>query len=110
MLDVTQTTKAITAWRDRIQAVDAPLSALYAITGGDHGSPLGETIESALESYTVAVSHMIGDRDEWLTYYRFECDLGKRPRKAGAPENGVPMRALKTPHDVAELIVALRHN
>ena len=108
MLDVTTTTKAITAWRDQIQAVDASLSALYAITGGDYGSPLGESIASALRSYTVAVSYMIGDQDEWLAYYRFDCEFGKRPREVGAPERGIPMRALKTPRDVAKLIIELR--
>lgn len=67
------------AWADRQKALMAAYEAHRAQTGAMPDCPMWAPVFDAWMAYTVAVSELIGDKEEWLHWYENECDMGRRP-------------------------------
>lgn len=100
-----QTIEAILHWQELVQALECRLDALYELVGGDYGSPLGDGAQSVIDAYTALQARELGDDQDWLQYWRFECEWGKRPRKA---EIDGKERTITSVQDLAGVIMALR--
>lgn len=69
----------IEAWADRHRKLDAQHQALVALTDASPECPLMAPIWDIWAAYTVAVSELIGDKNEWLQWYQYECQMGRHP-------------------------------
>jgi hypothetical protein len=90
------------AWMEKHRAVEAQLDKLYAVTYSDPGSPLHDAIYLVMDAHTKAVSRIVGDESEWLTWFEHECEFGERPKEAGW-ETG-RMTKVRTIKQLARLI------
>lgn len=90
-------------WAQHIKAIDAQYNALSAITGTGVGSPLWDAIFAMQNAYTASVSERVGDTNEWLNFYEFDCEMGKHPRVVS---NLMGNRSInvKTMRDLARVI------
>jgi hypothetical protein len=93
----------LTAWANRQRDLTAQMEALFAITGGSDG-PLYRAVWRAWNDYTSTLSRLIGDADDWLTWYEAENRMGANGLEA-APDGG-KMRKIRTLHQLARLIEA----
>lgn len=100
-----QTIEAISHWQELVQALECRLDALYELVGGYYGSPLGDGAGKVIDAYTSLQSRELGDDQEWLNYWQFECEWGKRPRKV---EIDGKERTIASVQDLAEVIMSLR--
>lgn len=69
-------------WQRRQQELTAAYEALASLTDAMPDCKLFKPIFDVWTAYTVAVSEIIGDRDEWLKWYEFECRMGAHPMEA----------------------------
>lgn len=74
-----QITKRLKCWKRRHSELMAVYDAMSQLTGADRYSTLFALIFDLWTAYTVAMSELIGDTDEWLQWYEIECDMGRAP-------------------------------
>lgn len=79
-----ETLVLLQTWQRTITAADRQLDALAAVTGGRADSPLSDAVHSIECAYTTALGAQIGDRDEWLQWFRWENQMGRRCHTAKA--------------------------
>lgn len=92
-------------WVERVNELDRQLDAFYALTGATPDSPLVESIYTVEDAYTKSLADAVGDTEGWLLWWRWECDMGRKPLKAGAgPKDR--MREVRTIRQLARLVVA----
>ena len=104
MLTRDQVTTAIREWMAAVQAADAQLDALAAMSGDlNYDAPLSAAIEGLISGYTKALSRVIGDEGEWLGYFRGECNFGANPL-AVIPADGCEEIKIDGPEAIAEVI------
>jgi hypothetical protein len=80
-MPIDQIVLRLEAWADRQRKLTAQYEALKALTGADCECELLKPVWSVWSAYTVAVSELVGDNNEWLQWYELECDMGRRPRE-----------------------------
>lgn len=71
--------KRLEAWKKLHDALDQQAKALEHLTGAMPDCQLMRPVWGVWSAYTVAVSELIGDDNEWLDWYQFECDMGRKP-------------------------------
>ena len=71
--------RSLEKWRGRREELDAQLDALRAVLNPTPGNPLCDAIEEIFMAYTVVLSELIGDTDEWLIWYWQERQMGRNP-------------------------------
>jgi hypothetical protein len=69
------------AWAKRREALHAQYKELEALTGAHCECELLKPVWSIWGAYTVAVSELVGDQNEWLQWYELECDMGRKPKE-----------------------------
>ena len=69
-------------WHDRTVQLQRQWDAFEAATGARTDHPFGESIWLMHEAYTSAIAAQVGDVDEWLSWWHYECNLGKTPLEA----------------------------
>lgn len=67
------------AWADLHAKLSAPLDAFTALTDGATDSPLLNPVYALWDAYTKEISSVVGDTAEWLDWYEFQCEMGKKP-------------------------------
>ena len=70
-------------WEASYLELDLQMDRLSAVVGSTVHSPLGEAVWGALGNYTRALAELVGDGYEWLNWYCFDNDMGKKACKAG---------------------------
>lgn len=70
------------AWAERQRLLDAQIDRLRALTGAPPDCDLLTPIYDVWGAYTVAVSELVGDDNEWLSWFELECEMGRRPMTA----------------------------
>jgi hypothetical protein len=98
---VTDNLAKIEEWARIICAYQAQYEALENVIGVDPDGPLAKAIGDVADAYTAAVSEQIGDEEEWLSWYWFDNDMGKKGLSAGKPGKHMP---IKTVADLAKAI------
>lgn len=67
-------------WLDNSISVYDEIEKLDSILMSSPDSPLKQAIWEMHAGYTKAVSKIIGDKDEWLNWFAWECDFGRDPK------------------------------
>lgn len=80
-MPIDEIVKRLEAWADRGRKLHAKFDALHALTGADYDSALLAPVWSVWSAYSVAVSELVGDKNEWLQWYEMECDMGRNPKE-----------------------------
>jgi len=81
----------LTEWLARYQELQLRDEALCELLGGDSESPLQRAYWLAFDSYTAAVAKLVGDESDWLTWFLYENDGGKKGLAAGKTNRMKPM-------------------
>jgi hypothetical protein len=69
------------AWATRQRLLTAQYEALQALTSADCECALLKPVWDVWSAYTVAVSELVGDKNDWLQWYELECDMGRAPKE-----------------------------
>jgi hypothetical protein len=83
--NITLLAKRLELWAQHYRACRDQQQAANDLLGAACDCRLLEPFWRALEGYTEAMSEMVGDRDEWLSWYAIECRLGDEPKEAKMP-------------------------
>jgi len=70
-------------WEASYLELDLQMDRLSAVVGSMVHSPFGEAVWGAWDNYTRALAELVGDGYEWLNWYCFDNDMGKKACKAG---------------------------
>lgn len=103
-MDINKIEERLRHWKRRHGEMMAAYNALYRLTGCAPESQLSNSLFDIWNSYTVAISEIVGDRDEWLQWYQNECDMGKKPMSMTFA-NGRKLK-VKTLRHIARVIAA----
>lgn len=79
-MGIDQIEERLRHWKRRHGEMMAAYDALYRLTGCSPESQLSTALFDVWTAYTVAISEIVGDHDEWLQWFQSECDMGKRPK------------------------------
>lgn len=66
-------------WKKRHDDMEEQLEKLRLLTGAMPDCDLLAPIYRVWDSYTAALGLIVGDKDQWMDWYRFECDMGAKP-------------------------------
>lgn len=69
-------------WHERTVELQRQWDAFEAATGARTDHPFGDSIWLMHEAYTKAIAAQIGDDGEWLSWWHYECNLGRTPKEA----------------------------
>ena len=97
--------KTLKAWQQVQTAADAGIEPYYALFGCID-APIVESFYRLAAAHTEVVARLVGDVDGWLSWYRYENDMGAR-EFAASPPNG-KLRKVRTLAHLAALIVESR--
>jgi hypothetical protein len=90
---------------DHYAEITAAYEAGKVFSGGNPESPWARAMFSVFEAYTDSVSQIVGDDDEWLSWFIWDNDCGKRGLKAKAA-SWKRERPIKTAQDLVEIVEA----
>ena len=84
----------IRAWAKHITALEAAHADLHRLTLASPESPLMDAGLRIAEAYTHSTSELIGDGNEWLTWFWLENNMGSKGLAAGFDPDIVPVRTI----------------
>ncbi len=84
-----QATELIQEWIDQGLALEAQFKALEAIVGDMAESPLWDAVWKGYDAHRRAIAALMGDGDEWLSWFQCDCDYGRTPREMVFPNGEV---------------------
>jgi len=96
-------TRRLEKWAAVLAEFDRQIDAFGALTTAQPDSPLLQSIHRLEEAYTHAVAEQVGDADGWLLWFRWECEMGRKPQKACFRPGGL-MRDIRTIKQLARLV------
>lgn len=104
MTNITKERRAhiIKEWAKRIAAIEAAHADLYRLTLAAPESPLIDAGTRIADAYTHATSELVGDTNEWLTWFRLENDMGAKALAAGFEPKIVPVRTVEQLIEIIE--------
>ena len=65
-------------WKKSGERLNAILDDFNRLVSGSPESPLHDAIWTVYDRYTKALSRIVGDKEEWLGWFRHECDFGRK--------------------------------
>lgn len=68
-------------WREACLEIGRCMESLKGSVGADPESPLFTAIHALQEGYGKALGILLGDGWDWLEYYAFECDYGRKAQE-----------------------------
>ncbi len=93
-----QLLKLLTDWKSAFLQIEQTVTKLEAIFGVKPEAEIYCTFYAPFQSYTEAISIVVGDEDEWLHWFCWDNDMGKKKLKA----NSKPIASL---NDLLSLIL-----
>lgn len=66
-------------WEAAVQPCNETAELLIDLFNGQYDSRMFKPYQNLIEEYTKLVSKVIGDECEWLDYYQYDCNWGKKP-------------------------------
>jgi len=105
--EVEEVVRLLTEWVETFDALNRSYDALRSVVGGDPNSPLPMAAFKAMDRYTEHLSHRIGDEDDWLQWFLWDNDSGRRRMQAKAARWGRAKR-ISDVRRLAELVVDSR--
>ncbi len=76
--DRENTLTLLTDWQKHHDAVEKMMAGIKQHMGLDQDGTMFVTVWAVFGAYTDALAVEVGDYFEWLDWYRFETDMGKR--------------------------------
>lgn len=101
-MNIDEIVRRLEWWKKRHTELEAQYQGFKALTDVSPDCPLFNMVFKLWDAYTVAVSEIIGDKDEWLNWYEMECDMGKNTKEVKLP-NGKLIK-VKTLRQLARVI------
>lgn len=90
------------AWATHQRSLRQQYEAFCELTGGGCESPLWLAVFAVSQAYTDAVSEAVGDVNQWLSWWQYECDLGDKPMECTLPSG--ESRLVRTVEDLAWVV------
>lgn len=72
--------KRLEAWKRKQAELSEQYDALQKLLGATPDSALWRAIYNLSSAYTGTVSEVIGDNDDWLSWYQYDCKMGRSPK------------------------------
>jgi hypothetical protein len=69
----------LVVWKDLYDKINHAQNELSRLTGADADTVLTGPMWQVWSAYTTNLSELCGDNNEWLDWYQYQCDMGKRP-------------------------------
>ena len=69
-------------WHERTVELQCQWDALRDLTGASTESPLAAAIWDVHDAYTDAIAAQLGYAEDWLSWWHYECNLGRNPKTA----------------------------
>lgn len=67
-------------WEMHGRAINETYKKYYALTNANPESVfIRKCIFEPFDSYTKCISQLVDDNEEWLDWYRFDCNFGSNP-------------------------------
>ena len=82
-------------WAAHQKALTTQYEALQNLTGADCESPLLTAVFAVWAAYTVAVSEIVGDRNDFLQWYEYECQMGANPMEVTIGDKTIKVRTIR---------------
>lgn len=79
-MEIEEINERLKHWKRRHNELMDAYGDLNKLTSAMPDCKLLRPVFDVWTAYTVAISELIGDRNEWLQWYEFECDMGNRPK------------------------------
>lgn len=76
--------------------------AFHDATGADGDGQLGKAVWALWSAYTDSIAKLVGDTDQWLEWYCYDNEMGKRGLHAAPPHSD--LRPIKDLDDLLLLI------
>ena len=96
--------KLLQDWENQFHVTDKAWKCLKLLFGDiDCDSEIGKAIWGSFTEYSRVMAMLLGDKDEWLSWYCWENDMGMKEHKA-RPGMNRKMRKIKTLKDLLWLI------
>jgi hypothetical protein len=67
-------------WQILQKGLTAAYGDLNALTGAMPDCPLLNPVFALWAAYTESISELVGDHEQWLEWYEYECKMGKNPK------------------------------
>ena len=87
-------------WESRYKDLIKVQDISYKLFGRNE-SPLFEASWNMFDSYTDALSQLIGDKEKWLAWWAYDTNFGEKQSKAGKKGKE---KKIKTLNDLIKLI------
>ena len=68
-------------WAATYRDVEAQMQVLRCLLGTEVERPLPKAVYAMFDEYTAAVSRNVGDADDWLAWFCFDCEMGVAPKE-----------------------------
>ena len=78
-MSIDEIVRRLEPWKKRHDALMEQCDAMQKLTGATPDCELLHPIFDVWDAYTIAVSEIVGDTNEWLHWYQLECDMGCKP-------------------------------
>lgn len=101
-MNISEIESTLTIWQNNCIAVDEQYYAFQKLTNIDPDCKLFNPIFLMMDAYTKTVSAIVGDENNWLSWFAHECEYGKTPLMASI--NGNEPLQIKTINDLAKLV------
>jgi len=90
-------------WKNQYEKLDNVQRELARLTGINSESPITKPMWMIWESYTDVLSRLLGDEEDWLYWFVYENDMGKKGLKVQSIADSKP-KEVKTLLHLVELI------
>ena len=73
-------------WQDSYNSLEAAYEPLTKAFGATYEGELPDAVWGMFDAYTNTLAHALGDTEDWLGWYCFETDMGKKDMRVFIPE------------------------
>ena len=100
---IAETLPMLEKWASTYRDVEAQMAVLRALMGTEVERPLPKAVYAMFDEYTAAVSRNVGDADDWLAWFCFDCEMGVAPKEVHRKWSGKKVK-IKTLNQLAALL------
>ena len=94
-------------WQKAIISIETLEISLKDLFGWDEKSYVSERIENAIDSFMKGMALCIGDESEWLDWYAYINDYGKKKHVASLSKDDIA-KPVKSLFDLAVILTATK--
>lgn len=91
-------------WQDMYNNLEAAYSPLEKAFGASYEGELPDAMWRMFDSYTELLGDVLGDTQDWLSWYCYETDMGKKDMRVFIPDvwNHLPVKNVSDLYAVIE--------